>query len=100
MFRLREDDEEGDAAPGNPGNAFDLADDDDALGHEAEASVDDVYTAICPYCFQDNEMFVDLGGGEHQSYVEDCQVCCRPWQVRVDVDEEGAVTLHLEPLDE
>jgi hypothetical protein len=26
---------------------------------------------------------VDPGGGSSQQYVEDCQVCCNPWQVSV-----------------
>jgi hypothetical protein len=24
---------------------------------------------------------VDPGGGSFQQYVEDCEVCCNPWQV-------------------
>jgi hypothetical protein len=75
-------------------------DDEDALGHGARAGLDDTYTATCPFCFEECELIVDLGGGSEQSYVEDCPVCCRPWQVRVSVDDEGAVTLELEPLDE
>ena len=78
----------------------DDADENDALGHEAVAGLDDVYTALCPFCNEENELTVDLGGGSHQSYVEDCGVCCRPWQVRVEVDDEGAVHLDLQPLDE
>jgi transposase-like protein len=72
----------------------------DALDHEAESSLEDTYRVTCPYCFEENELSVDLGGGEHQSYVEDCQVCCRPWQVRVGVDLDGRVEVLLEPLDE
>ncbi len=75
-------------------------DDEDALGHGARASLDDTYLATCPFCFEECELIVDLGGGSEQSYVEDCPVCCRPWQVRVRVDDEGAVTLELDPLDE
>ena len=26
---------------------------------------------------------LDVGGGAHQEYVQDCEVCCRPWQVEV-----------------
>ena len=74
-------------------------DDEDALGHGARASLDDTYVATCPYCFEECELAVDLGGGSEQSYVADCPVCCRPWQVRVSVDDEGAVTLDLDPLD-
>ena len=32
---------------------------------------------------------VDESAGESQEYVEDCQVCCQPWQVRVTLDEDG-----------
>jgi hypothetical protein len=78
----------------------DPEDADDALDHEGAASVDDTYLAACPYCFEENELSVDLAGGANQSYVEDCQVCCRPWQVRVTIDDDGRVELELEPLGE
>ena len=81
-------------------NEFEDEAPDDALEHAAAASIDEVYKAVCPHCLEENELAVDLGGGAHQAYVEDCGVCCRPWQVRVEVDDEGAVHLDLEPLDE
>ena len=31
----------------------------------------------CPYCGEAVETTVDLSGGD-QTYIEDCQVCCRP----------------------
>ena len=34
---------------------------------------------VCPYCGEPNEVALDAGGGATQVYVEDCQVCCRPW---------------------
>jgi hypothetical protein len=37
----------------------------------------------CPYCGEPSELLLDPGGGSHQAYVEDCEVCCRPWNVRV-----------------
>lgn len=37
----------------------------------------------CPYCGQPSELVLDPGGGEDQSYVEDCEICCRPWNVHV-----------------
>ncbi len=33
---------------------------------------------MCAFCFESNSIFVDPTGGETQSYVEDCQVCCQP----------------------
>ena len=31
----------------------------------------------CPYCWQQISFVLDLSA-EDQSYVEDCEVCCRP----------------------
>jgi hypothetical protein len=39
----------------------------------------------CPYCGESVEISVDLSAGRRQNYIEDCQVCCRPWQVQVRV---------------
>jgi len=32
----------------------------------------------CAGCGEWNETVVDESGGNHQRYVEDCQVCCKP----------------------
>ena len=57
----------------------DPLDDDDLDGADAEASA----FAYCPYCGEEVEILVDVGGGVEQEYVEDCEVCCRPWRVRL-----------------
>jgi hypothetical protein len=38
----------------------------------------------CPFCGELGSIFLDEGGGEHQTYVEDCAVCCRPRVVHVE----------------
>ena len=43
----------------------------------------------CPYCGETVAISVDPGGGPAQEYVEDCPVCCQPWQVEVTRDREG-----------
>lgn len=35
----------------------------------------------CPYCWQDISFVLDLSI-EEQSYIEDCEVCCQPIQIR------------------
>jgi Cysteine-rich CPXCG len=35
-------------------------------------------TYSCPHCGEEVDSWPDPGGGEEQSYVEDCPVCCRP----------------------
>lgn len=42
----------------------------------------------CGACGEPWLVFVDPSGGLSQSYVEDCQVCCRPHRIEVAIDEE------------
>lgn len=45
----------------------------------------------CPYCLAQISMLLDTSVPE-QAYVEDCEVCCNPIQVRFAVDAaEGEV---------
>ena len=44
----------------------------------------------CPYCGEVVTIAIDPAGGAVQTYVEDCQVCCQPWQVHVTYDDHGA----------
>ncbi len=45
------------------------------------------YVFTCPYCWQPISMLLDLSV-EEQTYVEDCEVCCRPIRVHYAVDDE------------
>jgi transposase-like protein len=54
----------------------------------------------CPYCGESVELGIDEGGGSRQSYVEDCPVCCRPWQVEVAQDHNGDWSATLRTSDE
>ena len=52
---------------------------------------------VCPFCGEAEELYVDLGGGEQQTYTEDCAVCCRPRVVHVSAGEfPGEVSVWLE----
>jgi hypothetical protein len=46
------------------------------------------------------DVVLDEGGGSLQSYVEDCPVCCRPWQVEAEHDPETGWTATLRTSDE
>jgi hypothetical protein len=52
----------------------------------------------CPYCGELVTISIDPSGGATQEYVEDCPVCCRPWQVYVSYGAEGAPQVTLEPM--
>ena len=44
----------------------------------------------CPYCGERLETRVDLTSDE-PSYIEDCQVCCRPIEFMAERSEEGGL---------
>ena len=44
----------------------------------------------CPWCGERLETRVDVSGGAH-TYVEDCQVCCRPIEMSLEVEDNGAL---------
>ena len=54
-------------------------------------------TVVCPYCAEAVEVYVesDVVG----DMVQDCEVCCNPWRMRVDHDETGP-RIVVESLDE
>jgi len=41
----------------------------------------------CPHCGEPIDTYPDPGGGEEQSYIEDCSVCCRPILFHARFDE-------------
>jgi hypothetical protein len=54
----------------------------------------------CPYCGELVEIAVDEGGMSRQLYVEDCPVCCRPWNVEVTQHNDGTWSAMLRTEDE
>ncbi|MEY4630185.1 MAG: hypothetical protein RIQ81_305 [Pseudomonadota bacterium] len=50
----------------------------------------------CPFCGEVFTTFVDISAG-NQTYVEDCQVCCRPIQMRISISpKSGRVRLQTD----
>jgi len=49
-------------------------------------------TISCPYCGESISVLID-DSLPQQSYVEDCQVCCRPIVLDVTIDVDGDVTV-------
>jgi Cysteine-rich CPXCG len=50
----------------------------------------DEFTVQCPYCGEEVTIYIepDVRG----TFVQDCEVCCNPWRVRVSgVDDERVV---------
>jgi hypothetical protein len=55
-------------------------------------------TVACPYCSATVEITLDPGSGSDQEYVEDCEVCCQPWQVTVRYGNDGRAEVTVSPL--
>ncbi len=54
----------------------------------------------CPYCGETVSITIDRAGGARQDYFEDCQVCCRPWQLAVTIHQEGGADIIVSPADD
>ena len=50
----------------------------------------------CPYCAESVSIALDPGSGPSQEYVEDCPVCCQPWQVTLHYSADGSAQVSLE----
>jgi hypothetical protein len=75
---------------------------DDELDEEfplGDGTAETGATVSCPYCGEINEIVLDPGSGGEQEYVEDCQVCCRPWRVTVRYLADGRAEVSVEPED-
>lgn len=42
------------------------------------------YPFSCPHCGEELSARLDASGGRKQSYIQDCEVCCKPIQIRVE----------------
>jgi hypothetical protein len=57
---------------------------------------DDTHLVTCPYCGEEIEIYVELD--VRGSYVQDCEVCCNPWMVRVS-REDGETSVDVSRAD-
>jgi len=55
--------------------------------------MDDEATVVCPYCSEAQLLVVDPETSG--SFVQDCDVCCRPWQVHVSRDPDGRLVVDV-----
>lgn len=78
----------------------DELDEVDSDEREEGESADSEAKVMCPYCWAKVDITLDPGGGAAQEYVEDCEVCCRPWQLEVHYDDEGHADVVVTALDE
>ena len=56
------------------------------------------YFFVCPYCWQEISIVVDLSAGT-QSYTEDCEVCCNPVNISFTVQEQSIINFEAVKTD-
>jgi predicted RNA-binding Zn-ribbon protein involved in translation (DUF1610 family) len=69
---------------------------DDSSSMEEIVAWDTEAEVVCPYCGAEVIIGLDPGGGRDQAYVEDCQVCCQPWQVPPRYDGDGRARVEVD----
>lgn len=53
----------------------------------------------CPYCWEDISMLLDFSV-THQSYIEDCEVCCNPIQLTVRISDNELQQFDAESIEQ
>ena len=49
----------------------------------------------CPFCGQTFELMIDTSVTS-QRFITDCEVCCRPFEVRAECEEGEILTLQVQ----
>jgi len=52
----------------------------------------------CPYCGERVSMLLDLSEDGAQSYIEDCEVCCKPIQVAYEAADGQLVSFRADGI--
>lgn len=56
------------------------------------------HSFTCPYCRQEISMVLDPSV-HRQTYVEDCEVCCNPIELRYVMEDESLVEFEAKVLE-
>jgi len=56
--------------------------------------MEDDIEVICPYCGEPGSIGI-APGEEDETFVQDCAVCCRPWQVRTRRRRDGSAEVSV-----
>lgn len=59
--------------------------------------MESLFVVTCPYCGEDVEIYLEPE--VRGSLVQDCEVCCNPWNVRVSTGDEGDRYLEVSRAD-
>ena len=55
------------------------------------SALEEDYEYSCPYCMTVQTVRLDQTGGSRQSFVTDCENCCRPILIEIEIERDGYV---------
>ncbi|OGI19775.1 MAG: hypothetical protein A3B68_08160 [Candidatus Melainabacteria bacterium RIFCSPHIGHO2_02_FULL_34_12] len=50
----------------------------------------------CPFCLESIAVRIDRTGGQNQFLTYDCEVCCRPITLQVEINDDGNINIMTE----
>ncbi|MFT5845967.1 MAG: transcription elongation factor Elf1 [Psychroserpens sp.] len=53
----------------------------------------------CPYCWESISMLIDVSQSQQQ-YIEDCEVCCNPIQLRITTENQEIIGFDAENIEQ
>ena len=53
----------------------------------------------CPHCGEMISIRIDTTGGDEQAFIYDCEVCCRPIQIRFQIEAGEVLNFSAESAD-
>lgn len=53
----------------------------------------------CPYCWETISMLVDISQNR-QKYIEDCEVCCNPIQLKIEIEDQNISTFEASNIEQ
>ena len=54
------------------------------------------YSFNCPYCVSEISIRIDFSSGDRQSFIYDCEVCCQPILISLELDPDGVLNFNAE----
>ena len=61
------------------------------MGKGAAMEMEEQHSFSCPYCMAENSISLDASGGRRQSFITDCEICCRPITVEFEIEADGYI---------
>ena len=68
-------------------------------GPPHNGTMDETADYTCPHCGETIQLAVDPTGGDEQTYIEDCPVCCNPNLLHVVFNERAEASVSAEAAD-